>query len=78
MEASGMLNLNFGIANAVAGIIRCDMIAESIISAAAQLGLLRCPIVVRLQGTNAEEGQRMASPSLPDPESKKEIVNFFV
>jgi succinyl-CoA synthetase beta subunit len=35
------------------------MIAESIISAASQRGPLRCPIVVRLQGTNSEEGQSM-------------------
>ena len=41
------------------GIIRCDMIAESIIAAAAELGPLRVPIVVRLQGTNAEKGQEM-------------------
>lgn len=41
------------------GIIRCDMIAESIIAAAAELGPLRVPIVVRLQGTNAEQGQKM-------------------
>lgn len=43
----------------MAGIIRCDMIAESIIAAAAELGPLRVPIVVRLQGTNAEKGQEM-------------------
>ena len=41
------------------GIIRCDMIAESIIAAADELGPLRVPIVVRLQGTNAEQGQKM-------------------
>ncbi|KAJ5322387.1 succinate-CoA ligase [Penicillium brevicompactum] len=45
--------------NIYGGIIRCDMVAESIIQAAAQLGPLRCPIVVRLQGTNSEKGQRM-------------------
>lgn len=43
------------------GIIRCDMIAESIIAAADELGPLRVPIVVRLQGTNAEQGQQMVS-----------------
>jgi succinyl-CoA synthetase beta subunit len=41
------------------GITRCDMIAEAIIAAAAQLHPLRCPIVVRLQGTNAKEGQKL-------------------
>jgi succinyl-CoA synthetase beta subunit len=43
------------------GIIRCDMIAESIIAAADELGPLRVPIVVRLQGTNSAQGQQMVS-----------------
>ncbi|KAF2114267.1 hypothetical protein BDV96DRAFT_495245 [Lophiotrema nucula] len=41
------------------GIIKCDMIAESIIGAAAELGPLRVPVVVRLQGTNSVEGLKM-------------------
>lgn len=47
--------------NIYGGIIRCDMIAESIIAAAKELAPLRVPMVVRLQGTNAEEGQKMMS-----------------
>lgn len=42
------------------------MIAESIIAAADELGPLRVPIVVRLQGTNAEQGQQMVSLMLLD------------
>jgi len=53
--------------NTVVGIIRCDMIAESIIAAADELGPLKVPIVVRLQGTNAEQGQQMVSLLLSDP-----------
>lgn len=45
--------------NIYGGIIRCDMIAESIIGAAAELGPLRVPLVVRLQGTNSEEGLKL-------------------
>ncbi|KAF2635189.1 hypothetical protein P280DRAFT_501978 [Massarina eburnea CBS 473.64] len=45
--------------NIYGGIIRCDMIAESIIGAAAELGPLRVPVVVRLQGTNSAEGLKM-------------------
>ncbi|OAG02221.1 succinate-CoA ligase [Paraphaeosphaeria sporulosa] len=45
--------------NIYGGIIRCDMIAESIIGAAAELGPLRMPVVVRLQGTNSAEGLQM-------------------
>lgn len=41
------------------GIIRCDMIAESIIGAAKELGSFRVPMVVRLQGTNSEEGLKL-------------------
>lgn len=37
------------------------MIAESIIGAAAELGPLRVPLVVRLQGTNSAEGLQLVS-----------------
>ncbi|EFQ32386.1 CoA-ligase [Colletotrichum graminicola M1.001] len=40
-------------------IIRCDMIAESIVGAAKQLGPLKVPMVVRLQGTNSELGLKI-------------------
>lgn len=49
--------------NIYGGIIRCDMIAESIIAAAKELAPLRVPMVVRLQGTNAEQGQGMMADS---------------
>ncbi|EYE99019.1 succinyl-CoA synthetase-like protein [Aspergillus ruber CBS 135680] len=49
--------------NIYGGIVRCNMVAESIIQAAARLGPLRCPMVVRLQGTNSEEGQRLIQES---------------
>jgi succinyl-CoA synthetase beta subunit len=41
------------------GITRCDMIAESIIGAAGQLGPFPVPVVVRLQGTNSEKGLQL-------------------
>ncbi|KAJ5555398.1 hypothetical protein N7535_007832 [Penicillium sp. DV-2018c] len=40
-------------------IVRCDMIAEAIIAAAAQMGGFKCPVVVRLQGTNSERGLKL-------------------
>jgi succinyl-CoA synthetase beta subunit len=43
------------------GITRCDMIAESIIAAAKELGPFRVPLVARLQGTNSEAGLKMVS-----------------
>lgn len=49
--------------NIYGGIIRCDMIAESIIAAAKALGDLRVPVVVRLQGTNSEQGLKLIEES---------------
>ncbi|KAM0550574.1 hypothetical protein ACHAPJ_008832 [Fusarium lateritium] len=45
--------------NIYGGITRCDMIAESIIAAASELGPLRVPMVARLQGTNSEAGLKL-------------------
>ncbi|TKW51938.1 Succinyl-CoA ligase [GDP-forming] subunit beta, mitochondrial [Colletotrichum tanaceti] len=45
--------------NIYGGITRGDMVAESILGAAKQLGPLRVPMVVRLQGTNSELGLRI-------------------
>ncbi|PFH62927.1 hypothetical protein XA68_10980 [Ophiocordyceps unilateralis] len=44
--------------NIYGGLTRCDMIAESIIYAVKQLDI-RVPMVVRLQGTNSEQGLRL-------------------
>lgn len=43
------------------GIVRCDMIAESIVAAAKDIGGFKMPVVVRLQGTNSEEGLQLVS-----------------
>ena len=44
--------------NIFGGIVRCDRVAEGIIAAAREVSL-DVPLVVRLQGTNAEEARRM-------------------
>jgi len=41
--------------NIFGGIVRCDMVAEGIVQAAKNVGV-NVPIVIRLQGTNAEQG----------------------
>lgn len=46
-------------ADRVLGIVRCDMIAESIIAAASEIGGFKIPVVVRLQGTNCNKGLKM-------------------
>lgn len=43
------------------GIVRCDMIAESILAASAAMGGFRIPVVVRLQGTNFDKGLELGS-----------------
>ena len=44
--------------NIFGGIMRCDVIAEGVIAAVRQVGL-RVPLVVRLAGTNVEEGKKI-------------------
>ena len=48
--------------NIFGGIMRCDIIAEGVVTAARTLGLDR-PLVVRLEGTNVEEGKRIMAES---------------
>ena len=48
--------------NIFGGIVRCDLISEGIITAVKELGL-EVPVVVRLEGTNAEKGREMLSSS---------------
>ncbi len=44
--------------NIFGGIVRCDLIAEGIIQAVREVGI-EVPVVVRLEGTNAEQGLAM-------------------
>ena len=44
--------------NIFGGIVRCDMVARGVVGAAKSLGI-SIPVVVRLEGTNVEEGQRV-------------------
>ena len=48
--------------NIFGGIVRCDMIAAGVVAAAKSLKV-KVPIVVRLQGTNVEEGKRILAES---------------
>lgn len=48
--------------NIFGGIVRCDLIAEGIIHAAKDVGLT-LPVVVRLEGTNAELGRQLLANS---------------
>jgi len=48
--------------NIFGGIVRCDLIAEGIIQAAKDVGL-SLPVIVRLEGTNAEQGRELLATS---------------
>lgn len=48
--------------NIFGGIVRCDMIAEGIISAVREVGV-KVPVVVRLEGNHATEGARLLADS---------------
>ena len=48
--------------NIFGGIMRCDVIAEGIVGAAREVGLSK-PLVVRLEGTNVELGEKILKES---------------
>ena len=48
--------------NIFGGIVRCDRVANGVIKAVEELGL-KVPVVVRLEGTNAEEAKKILSES---------------
>ena len=51
-------NVKAVLINIFGGIVRCDMVARGVVAAAKNLGI-QVPVVVRLEGTNVEEGQRV-------------------
>jgi len=55
-------NVKAVLVNIFGGIVRCDMIAEGIIGAVKEVGV-NVPVVVRLEGTNAEAGREVLANS---------------
>ncbi|MGB9181424.1 MAG: ADP-forming succinate--CoA ligase subunit beta [Pyrinomonadaceae bacterium] len=55
-------NVRAVLINIFGGIVRCDMVARGVVGAANNLKL-KVPVVVRLEGTNVEEGQRVIQES---------------
>jgi succinyl-CoA synthetase beta subunit len=56
-------SVNGVLINVFGGIVRCDLVAEGIVEAYKQLGAINVPVIVRLQGTNAEEGKKVIDDS---------------
>ncbi|MFA7316926.1 MAG: ADP-forming succinate--CoA ligase subunit beta [Sulfuricella sp.] len=55
-------NVKAILVNIFGGIMRCDIIAEGIITAVKEVGV-KVPVIVRLEGTNVELGQKMLAES---------------
>jgi succinyl-CoA synthetase beta subunit len=49
--------------NVFGGIVRCDRVAQGVVEAYKNIGTIDIPIIVRLQGTNAEEGAKIIDDS---------------
>ena len=55
-------NVKAVLINIFGGIMRCDVVAEGVVSATRTIGV-DVPIVVRLEGTNVEKGQQILKAS---------------
>jgi succinyl-CoA synthetase beta subunit len=49
--------------NIFGGIVRCDRVAQGVVDAYKSIGNIEVPVIVRLQGTNAEEGKKLIDDS---------------
>jgi succinyl-CoA synthetase beta subunit len=49
--------------NIFGGIVRCDRVANGIVEAYKTIGKIKLPVIVRLQGTNAEEAKKIIDES---------------
>jgi len=56
-------NVNAILINVFGGIVRCDRVAAGVVEAYKNIGNIDIPIIVRLQGTNAEEGAKIIDES---------------
>ncbi len=56
-------NVKAILVNIFGGIVRCDRVAQGVVDAYQNIGEINVPIIVRLQGTNAEEGKELIDQS---------------
>ncbi len=56
-------NVKAILVNIFGGIVRCDRVAQGIVDAYKNIGAIPVPIIVRLQGTNAEEAKKIIDES---------------
>jgi succinyl-CoA synthetase beta subunit len=60
--------------NIFGGIVRCDLIAEGIVGAVKEVGV-NVPVVVRLEGTNVEQGRSLLAASRLDIVAAKDLTD---
>jgi len=58
--------------NIFGGILRCDVLAQGVVAAASSVGL-NVPVVVRMEGTNVDEGRRILAESSLDLRTAKDL-----
>ena len=56
-------NVKAILVNIFGGIVRCDRVAQGVVDAYKNMGNINVPIIVRLQGTNAEEAKKLIDES---------------
>jgi len=56
-------NVKAILVNIFGGIVRCDRVAQGVVDAYKNIGEIKVPIIVRLQGTNAIEGKKLIDDS---------------
>ena len=56
-------NVKAVLINIFGGIVRCDRVANGVVEAYKKIGEIKVPIIVRLQGTNAEGGKKIIDES---------------
>ena len=67
-------NVTAILVNIFGGIVRCDLIAEGIISAVKEVGV-NVPVVVRLEGTNVDKGRSLLAESGLDIISAEDLTD---
>jgi len=55
-------NVKAVLINIFGGILRCDVLAEGVVQAAQKTGI-NVPVVIRMEGTNVDEGRRILADS---------------
>ncbi|OAB81501.1 ADP-forming succinate--CoA ligase subunit beta [Cochleicola gelatinilyticus] len=66
-------NVKAILVNIFGGIVRCDRVAQGIVDAYKSIGTVRVPIIVRLQGTNADIAKKLIDDSGLDVHS---VIEF--